>query len=156
MSRNGNYRLYADCAALVNSCLRDKYIEQHGLCVTAMLPLSESSEVKSNYTVFGDPCADNRKDETRWLIPLFKDYHQILNLVGDDIEDPLPLECLVKTTELWPNDTLFRLPVYDEAMDQLVDRYWKVIRPERKHLEVTYSKKIKVVPARDHEVKGIN
>jgi Txe/YoeB family toxin of Txe-Axe toxin-antitoxin module len=38
----------------------------------------------------------------------------------------------------------------------LQDRYWRVINQNQKHLELVYSKKIQVVPARDHYVEGVN
>ena len=150
----GNYREYADKLAMLQACKRDQYIKLHGICVTAVLPTSVKSEIKTDYNFFGDMCADTRVDEVRFLIPLYDDYYTLLDVIGEDHEDPLPLECKTLSTDHWPRDTLFRLPVLIDGV--LKDRWWRVLSHEQKHLDVAYEKKIKCVPARDHFVTGID
>lgn len=150
-----NLRLYIDCIAKLQACRRDKQIEQLGLCVTAMVPINElGEEVENEVNFYGDPCIHNRKDKVMWIVPNYKDYYSLLSIVGEDLENPLPLECQVKTTEHWPRETIFKLPVL-HSNGELIDRYWKVINQEGKHLEVYYDKKLLAVPARDHELEGI-
>lgn len=150
-----NLRLYMDCVASLQACRRDKQIEALGLCVTAMIPIDEAGdEVENSVDFYGDPNICNRKDKVMWLIPNYSDYYSLLSIVGEDLENPLPLECKVKTSDHWPRDTIFKLPV-QHADGSVIDRYWKVLNQEGKHLEVYYDKKIQCVPARDHELEGI-
>lgn len=151
---SGNYREYADCMAALQACKRDNYIKLHGICVTAMLPIDSNNENKTEYNHFGDMCSINRVDEVRFVLPLYDNYYTLLDVIGEDHEDPLPLECLTKSSDHWPRDTLFKLPVLIEG--ELKDRYWRVISHEQKHLEINYEKKIKCVPARDSYLEGIN
>lgn len=151
----GGFRGLANEALNSQACKRDKYIEAHGICVNAMLPLTEEGNFDSQVDYFGDKVTVNRKDIVMPLVPQYRDYYQLLDIVGEDLEEPLPLECLVRTSDYWPLDTIFRLPVRDTA-GIVQDRYWRVIKQEQKHLEVGYSKKIYVVPARDHYIEGVN
>lgn len=151
---SNNYREYADMMVSLQACKRDNYIKNHGICVTAMLPTNTvDNENRTEYNFFGDMCSDNRVDKDMFLIPLYNDYYTVLDVIGEDHEDPLPLECLVTSEDHWPRDTLFKLPVLIEG--ELQDRYWRVLSSEQKHLEVNYDKKIKCVPARDSYLEGI-
>jgi hypothetical protein len=125
----------------------------NGICVTAMLPVDSDSNIKTEISYFGDMHAQNRIDTIMYLYPLYNNYYTILDVIGEDHEDPFPLECLVLTTDHWPRDTLFKLPVLING--ELKDRYWRVISQEQKHLEINYDKKIKCVPARDSYLEGI-
>jgi hypothetical protein len=151
----GTLRELANKMLQLQACQRDKYVEQYGICVTAMVPLNSEGEVNSEVDYFGDKCAANRKDVVMPLIPQYSDYYSLIDIVGEDHENPLPLECLVRTCDYWPLDTIFRLPVMNTD-GVLQDRYWRVINQNQKHLELVYSKKIQVVPARDHYVEGVN
>lgn len=148
-----NYRSYIDCMISLQACRRDSYIKMNGICVTAMLPVDSDSNIKTDITYFGDMHAQNRIDSSMYLYPLYNNYYAILDVIGEDHEDPFPLECLVLTTDHWPRDTLFKLPVLING--ELKDRYWRVLSQEQKHLEINYDKKIKCVPARDSYLKGI-
>ena len=151
---SGNYRTYADCMVSLHACRRDSYIQMHGISVTAMLPIDVNSDIKTNISYFGDMHATNRIDKPMFLLPLYNNYYTLLDVIGEDHEDPLPLECLVLTEDHWPRDTLFKLPVMIDGI--LKDRYWRVISQEQKHLEVNYDKKMKCVPARDSYLEGIS
>lgn len=149
----GSYREYADKLALLQACKRDNYIKLHGICVMAMLPYNSDGETKAEINYFGDMCGHNRINEERHLIPLYDNYYTLLDVIGEDHEDPLPLECITLSSEHWPRDTLFKLPVLIDG--ELKDRYWRVISHEQKHLDVAYEKKIKCVPARDSYLEGV-
>jgi hypothetical protein len=118
-----------------------------------MLPLNQDGENRTDINYFGDMCADNRIDKEMWVLPYYDNYYTLLDVIGEDHEDPLPLECETLSSDHWPRDTIFRLPVLIEGV--LEDRYWRVISHEQKHLEVNYQKKIKCVPARDSYLEGI-
>lgn len=153
MTGNNNYREYADAMVSLQACKRDNYIRLHGICVTAMLPTNTDGEEKTEYNFFGDMCADNRRDKPMFLIPQYDNYYTLLDVIGEDHEDPLPLECMTMSGDHWPRDTLFKLPVLIDGV--LKDRYWRVISHEQKHLDLSYEKKIKCVPARDSYLEGI-
>lgn len=149
------YRAYADCLASLQACIRDQYVECQGLKITAMLPIDSSGDVKPEVDFYGDYCPTNRVDKVMYLIPIYDEYYTLLDLLGEDLEDPLPLECIVKAADNWPRDTIFKLPVMNNE-GQLIDRYWRVLSEQQKHLDISYSRKIKVVPAREHEIEGID
>lgn len=152
-----NYRDLANRQALLLACKRDKYIERAGIPVNAMLPILNESEDVSEIEFYGDIDSINRQDQVMYLIPQYEEYQQILSILdGDDLEEPLPLECIVKSTDKWPKDTIFRLPVFNNTTGEMEDRYWRVLSETKKHLEVSFERRIKVVPARDHVVEGIN
>lgn len=153
MSCSNGFREYLNSIALLQACKRDHYVKMQGICVTAMLPTNTEGDKKTDYNYFGDMCADNRVDESRTLLPLYNDYYTLLDVIGEDHEDPLPLECLTLSTEYWPRDSLFKLPVLING--ELKDRYWRVISDNQKHLDVVYNKKIKCVPARDSWLEGV-
>jgi hypothetical protein len=154
MSSCDNFRAFADQLALQQACVRDHWIEQNGLCVTVMEPSTGTAE-ENKVDFYSDFCTENRIDSLKWLVPLWKDYYTILDVLGEDNEDPLPLEALVKTTDHWFRDSIVRLPVLNTE-NQLIDKYWRVLSGQQRHLEAVYDKKIKLVPARDHVVQGIN
>lgn len=149
-----NYREYFNNLASLLACKRDSHIKLQGLCINAMLPTNSGGETKTEYNFFGDMCAVNRVDKPMFLMPHYNDYYAVLDVIGEDHEDPLPLECSTLSTDHWPRDTIFRLPVLIQG--ELKDRYWRVISEHQKHLEVNYDKKIKCVPARDSYLEGIN
>ncbi|NNK82754.1 MAG: hypothetical protein HKO92_06500 [Flavobacteriaceae bacterium] len=149
-----NYRKYVNYIASLQACKRDIYIKSHGLCVTALLPVDSDSNLKTEINYFGDMCAINRVDKPMFVLPLYNDYYTLLDVIGEDHEDPLPLECETLSVDHWPRDTIFMLPVLIEGV--LKDRFWRVLSHEQKHLEVNYQKKIKCVPARDSWLEGVN
>ena len=149
----GGYREYADALACLQACRRDAYVKLHGICITAMLPVDSESNLKTEINYFGDMCAVNRVDETRFVIPLYDNYYTLLDVIGEDHEDPLPLECITMTSDHWPRDTLIGLPIVEG--DSLETRWWRVISHEQKHIDVAYDKRIKVVPARDSYIEGV-
>ncbi len=151
-----NYRNYANYLSQLMACARDSQIEAMGICVNAMLPVNSNGENVTEFDFYGDMNAINRQDKVMWLIPQYDNYYQLLDVLGHDPEDPLPLECIVKSTDIWPKDTIFRLPVLNTATNEMEDIYWRVISEFQKHLDVPYERKIKAVPARKHEIEGIN
>lgn len=155
MTKPTNYRTYQNLASCLLARKRDKQVEALGICVNAMLPLDSNGDNKTEFDYFGDMCAVNRQDKEMWMIPLYNNYYQLLDIIGHDPEDPLPLECTVKSTDIWPRDTIFRLPVLNTANGIMEDTYWRVISQHEKHLEVPYERKIQAVPARSHEYFGV-
>lgn len=146
-----SFRVYSDNLAEYYSCLRDRQIEHEGLRVTIHEPIDQENTVD----FYGDPEISNRKDRVVYMIPIYRDYFEILDVLGTDAENDLPLECLIKTSDHIPRETVFRLPVRNDAGD-LIDRFWRVIGSELRHLDLGYQKIIKCVPARgDHCGSGV-
>jgi len=155
MPSSSNLRLHANCLAELQACRRDKQIEQQGFCVVAMIPIDEAgAEDEHQVDFYGDPCVANRKDKEMWILPNYDEYYSLINIMGEDSENPLPLVCSIKSTDHWPRETIFGLPVV-HANGEVITKWWKVMNEEGKHLEIYYDKRIQVVPARDHELEGI-
>lgn len=138
------FRVYADNLAEYYSCKRDQQIEMEGLKVTLHIPVDTENPVD----FYGDPEVTNRVDTVIYMIPLYKSYFEILDVLGTDAENDLPLEGLIKMSDHVPRETVFRLPVRNDA-GQLIDRFWRVIGSEIRHLDVGFEKIIKFVPARE-------
>lgn len=141
----GTYRDVANTTAEYQSELRDNYIENSGISIQLQVPITENV-----LDSFGDLKTD---DDTRIVsiiqaIPRFTEYYQIVDIIGQNLEEAIPLEVQIKSTQHVPNDTLLTIPTpSDDGGTQ--EMVWRVLSTEKKHLEVGYSKLIRCVPARN-------
>ena len=144
------YRTIGNRAAAYQASLRDKYIENTGIEVTIYKPNSENQ-----LDAFGDQDTNNaaRVESQIVVVPHFKDYYQIIDILGENVENDLPLEVQIKTTEHLPIDTLIQIPLpnkYAEEGEGVQAMMWRVLSVEQKHLDTGYSKVAKCVPSRDN------
>lgn len=139
-----SYRQLANKAAEYRTCLRDRYVELHGVKLCVKMP----AKLKPESDFYGDDDSVTFETHTRYVIPIYTPYYQLLEVLGTNAEADLPLELIVKVEDAWVTQSTFKLSVKNQ-MGCLSTRSWNVIGAEMKHLEVGYAKVIKAVPVRD-------
>jgi len=132
----------ANNSVLYQASLRDNYVEANGVPVVCLVPVTEN-----NKNELGDFIEGDRESVTLKLVPRYKQYFQLLSILEESIEDTLPLELIMKTTDDLQKDTILQIDVVMPHNEEVVNQ-WRVLSSGLKHLEFGYAKVAKAVPRR--------
>jgi hypothetical protein len=145
------YRGLANSAALYQARLRDRALDVTGIRTECYRPvIGTGSAPESAKDFYGDanPAYSYSNGPDSIVVdPKYDAYHQLLDIVGLDSEQTLPLEVIIKTCDHVPDRTLLRLPIRSKS-DDTRQIWWVVQRTEVKHLETYYAKVAQCVPYR--------
>lgn len=118
---------------------RDAFIDQHGIFIDIVIPLVK------NIDAYGDLVYATNSDVTTVrssVIPKYSQWRMLIDVVGLSIENPIPLEIIVRSDFDYPRGTKLIIPIDDEVKE------WKVLSSSVNHLDYTHDKIVKVVPWR--------
>lgn len=118
---------------------RDAFIDQNGIFIDIVVPLIK------NVDTYGDLVyATNSEVETvrSSVIPKYQQWKMLIDIVGLSIENPIPMDIIVRSDFDYPRGTKLLIPVDDNI------REWKVLSSSVNHLDYTHDKIVKVVPWR--------
>lgn len=118
---------------------RDAFIDQNGIFIDIVVPLVK------NVDTYGDLVyATNAEVETvrSSVIPKYQQWKMLIDIVGLSIENPIPMDIIVRSDFDYPRGTKLLIPVDDNI------REWKVLSSSVNHLDYTHDKIVKVVPWR--------
>jgi hypothetical protein len=141
-----NYRTYADSVLTYRVMLRDREIEAVGMLVEASLP----SEVENTVDIYGNfqRTEGSRITRSFYVVPLFEPYFQLLDIVGTDSEQSLPLEVRVKVADHIPMSTVLSIPTR-RTNGSIVETKWVVNAVDIKMLNAAFAKIAKCTPYRE-------
>lgn len=122
---------------------RDAFIDQHGIFIDIVIPLVK------NVDTYGDLVYATNSEVTTVrssVIPKYAQWRMLIDVVGLSVENPIPLEIIVRSDFDYPRGTKLIIPVDDQVKE------WKVLSSSVNHLDYTHDKIVKVVPWRFVEV----
>lgn len=119
--------------------LRDARIDQNGIIIDVIVP-----NVR-NVDAYGDLVYADTAETTTYqtsVIPQYSQWRMLIDVLGFSIENPIPLEILVRTDFDYPRGTKLVIPIDDQYKE------WKVLSAGFKHIDRMQTKSVKVVPWR--------
>jgi hypothetical protein len=143
-------------ASSVSASLRDRQIEYQGLPVDFLVMLVDGVATdKPVYDEFGDPLTPDEsligltsQVISTKIIPDFKSYYLLLDLLGRGTESELPLECKMKSTDNIPPGSTCKISLRYPPENELREQIFEVLSTTVKHIETVYSKTLNLVPYR--------
>lgn len=118
---------------------RDAFIDQHGIFIDIVIPLVK------NVDTYGDLVYATNSEVTTVrssVIPKYSQWRMLIDIVGLSVENPIPLEIIVRSDFDYPRGTKLIIPIDDQVKE------WKVLSSNVSHLDYTHDKIVKVVPWR--------
>jgi hypothetical protein len=138
-----SYRDLANRSVVYQAQIRDRDVENQGIRTTIQRPTTEN-----NVDFYGDPINTYGNKEPISVIPLYAQYYQLVDVLGQDIELTLALDCIVKVNEYIPNESVIHLEVRNNK-GSLEKRWWRVLSTEIKHVERHYARVAHLAPVRE-------
>lgn len=140
MARSKEYnRDTANNTLFYKRAVRDSYIDQNGMIIKVILP------VVRNIDAYGDlvyAVGQDTIEKRTSVIPKYQNWRMIMDVVGFSIENPIPLEIIVRSDFDYPRGTKLIIPIDEQ------NKEWKVLSSSINHLDFTHDKIVKVVPWR--------
>jgi hypothetical protein len=132
--------------------LADRQIEIMGIFAPARIPNINTGGIPnilaaSDLDFFGDIVDIPTQLTNLWCLPRYNQWYELLSILGEDLENPVPLEVYFKTSDFVPRNTLIALDVKSD--NGILNRRWfRVLSLETKHIENLYGKMGRCVPLR--------
>jgi hypothetical protein len=136
-------RAYANSAIAYQAKLRDRDIDLSGVKAWIRERLNEGTK-----DFYGDPIIKFGPRRPISLIPLYRQYYNVVDLMGSDVELNVPFQCIVKVRDHIPNNSVIELPLRNDD-GRLVSNWWTVNSTQIQHLERRYSRVAYLSPTRE-------